>query len=125
MISIQLQLPDAVDSRGVILLLNELLKLDPGAIDAMVETRVPVVPAVGEHPTVQVQRRTDGTDHLGILGVLNGLFPAYQGPNDAFKGWGPIVQLKDLENANMPKQFVHLDDYMNYVVNGAELPPIA
>ena len=122
MITLQFNILDAIDSNGVIALLNDLLKRDPGAIDALMATRVPVSTEVGAHPTVVVQRRTDGTEHLGILGILNGLFPSYEGPNEAFKGWGPIVQLKDSENANLTKQFVHLNDYMEYVLHGAELP---
>lgn len=67
--------------------LNELARLDPVAMLALVGQRVPCNQAIVDHPTVQV---TDHAGHpeVGLLGVLNGLFGVFdEGPQ---KGWGGI-----------------------------------
>lgn len=61
----------------VVALLNELVALDPDAMHALVESRVPCNDALADHPTVQVSSRVDGDGsgyEFGILGALNGLF---------------------------------------------------
>lgn len=75
----------------VIAFLNELLKVDPEAMTALVETRVPCNQALREHPTVQVAVNDEtGQAAVGMLGILNGLV----GVDD--DGWGFVtVKLDD------------------------------
>ena len=56
--------------------LNEILKHDPNAVAALIETRVPCSQAMTDHPTVQVH--ADGTNppRLGVLGLINGIVGA-------------------------------------------------
>ncbi len=72
--------PDALDE--AITRLNEMLALDPDAMLALVEHRVPCSTALIAHPTCQV---TGTIPSVGMLGVINGLFGV-----DA-KGWGFVV----------------------------------
>jgi hypothetical protein len=65
--------------------LNELIKLDPDAMHALVETRHPCNEALADHPTTQVIENSDGTTSVGLVGILNGLF----GVDD--DGWGPFT----------------------------------
>lgn len=76
----------------VVALLNEAVKLDPAAMHALVESRVPCNEALADHPTIQVSvydertgEPTPGQFKVGILGILNGLF----GTDSA--GWGCIT----------------------------------
>lgn len=64
-------------------ILNEILALDPSIAHALVERRWGCNKALADHPTIQVSQDQYGT-HVGILGVLNGIF----GADD--EGWGPI-----------------------------------
>ena len=68
-------------------LLNDLLKLDPVAMQALVETRVPCNEALVNHPTVHVYMRGEADALVGLMGILNGLFGV-----DG-KGSGPIQAL--------------------------------
>ena len=69
--------------------LNELIALDPQAITALVESRVPCNQALADHPTVQVSATTGNGFSVGLLGVLNGLFGARE------DGWGFITAVFD------------------------------
>lgn len=76
----------------VVNLLNEAVKLDPQAMYALVEARVPCNEALADHPTIQVSaydeqtgKPTPGQFRVGILGLLNGLF----GTDSV--GWGFIT----------------------------------
>ena len=73
----------------VVALLNELVKLDPAAMNALVESRVHCNDAFADHPTVQVSSRKGGNGEdgfeVGLLGILNGIFGTDP------KGWGPIA----------------------------------
>lgn len=66
-------------------LLNEALRLDPDAIDALFRHRVPCNESLAAHPSIQVT--TEPT--VGLLGLLNGLF-GIQPATDLHPGFGPI-----------------------------------
>jgi len=87
-------MPDitSVTPEDVVKLLNEAVKLDPAAMRALVEARVPCNEALADHPTIQVSayneqtgKPTPGNFKVGILGLLNGLF----GTDSV--GWGFIT----------------------------------
>lgn len=54
--------------------LNNLLELDRGAISRLIGHRTQCNKALADHPTVQVSD-TSGVYGVGLLGILNGLFP--------------------------------------------------
>jgi hypothetical protein len=54
--------------------LKEYLKLDPEAIQALVETRVPANESLVSHPSVQVNCEVQPS--VGLLGILNGIVGA-------------------------------------------------
>jgi hypothetical protein len=64
--------------------LNELLALDRPVIAALIANRVPCNKALADHPTVQAGAQHGGY-HVGMLGILNGLFGTYE------DGYGPIT----------------------------------
>jgi len=81
-----------ITPHDVVALLNEAVKLDPVAMHALVEARVPCNKALADHPTIQVSAYDELTGEptpnwfkVGILGILNGLF----GTDSA--GWGYIT----------------------------------
>ncbi len=59
----------------IVAFLNELVKVDPKALQALITARVECNEIIAKHPSVQVQEM-DGTYQLGILGLLNGLVGA-------------------------------------------------
>lgn len=64
--------------------LNELRSIDPSAVAALIESRVPCNEELAQHETCQ----TSGTAYeprVGLLGVINGAF----GTDDS--GRGPIA----------------------------------
>lgn len=73
-----ISLDDAIDY------LNELLDRDRPAIAAMVANRVPCNRGLADHPTVQVMQQHGGY-HVGLLGVINGMFGVFNGTD------GPIA----------------------------------
>lgn len=73
--------------------LNELVKLDPKAMNALVETRHPCNQALADHPTAQVATSNGGLASVGLLGILNGLFGVDE------DGWGPITANFDNDGA--------------------------
>ncbi len=59
--------------------LDELIKIDPKAMQALVEARVPCGDALSDHPTVQCGIRKDGEGaEVGLIGILNGLCGALE-----------------------------------------------
>lgn len=71
-------------------LLNELLQCDQGAVEALVEHRVPCNKKLLNHPTVQCNNT------VGMLGIINALFGTIdEGPR---KGWGLITAVFDDED---------------------------
>ena len=75
---------ESVTIDETIALLNEILTLDSTSAHALVEDRWRCNEAITEHPPIRVSQEQPGAAHVGILGVLNGIF----GVDDA--GWGPI-----------------------------------
>lgn len=68
----------------IVELLNDLLSLDPAAINMLFRHRVQCNTNTRDHPTVQVLK-TKFCDALGILGVLNGLCGVDK------EGWGLVT----------------------------------
>jgi len=76
-------------TQKVIDYLNELLEIDPAAIEDLVKTRVPCSNALSWHPTVQVVGGGECPAMVGLLGIINGLCGV-----DA-DGWGPVAARYD------------------------------
>lgn len=74
--------------RVIIETLNGMVAADPGALLALLETRVPCNDAMRDHPTVQVGRDDNGQAVVGMLGILNGLVGTI--PDGPREGWGFI-----------------------------------
>lgn len=70
-------------------LLNELIRIDANAMAALIANRVPCNEQMANHPTVQC-RAQHGGFHVGMLGILNGLFGVID-----YSGWGPITFVFD------------------------------
>jgi hypothetical protein len=64
---------EKVSLNQAVAFLNELLKVAPEAIQALLESRVPCGEKLAHHPSVQVITK-DGQAVVGLLGILNGLF---------------------------------------------------
>lgn len=75
---------DSISLDEAIAFLNELLAIDGPAIAALIANRVPCNQTLAEHPTVQVSAQHGGY-HVGLLGIINGLFGTIDGVN------GPIL----------------------------------
>lgn len=84
------------DTDELIAFLNELVALDRGWVQAMVEYRPPCNKAVADHPTVQVFTEPF---KAGLLGLLNGYCGAYDDGPD--KGCGPIAGQFDRETGEL------------------------
>ena len=69
-------------------MLNEMVKADPDATLALINTRVACSKELAEHHSIQVDGSVDPA-RVGFLGVLNGLF----GINE--QGWGAIAAVID------------------------------
>jgi len=66
---------DSVTLNEVVDLLNSMLELDKETTQRLVETRIVCNQKLADHPTIQVSSyRVEGQHHVGLLGVLNGLF---------------------------------------------------
>lgn len=77
---------ETIDIDHTIRLLNEALKLDPQAVTALIEHRVPCNDQLADHPSIQCGHPPDQpTARVGLLGLLNGIFGADE------NGWGPIA----------------------------------
>jgi hypothetical protein len=74
---------DRVDH--AIAVLNELVALDREAVEQLVEYRVACGSGIADHPTAQVTGDSESGPHIGMLGVINGIF----GVNA--RGWGYIT----------------------------------
>lgn len=68
----------------VIAFLNSVVVLDPDAMRALIEARVPCNSDIAKHPSIQVSKTDDGYS-FGLLGLLNGLFGSDK------KGWGTVA----------------------------------
>jgi len=77
--------------------LNEILKTDPVALNALVSHRVPCNDELAKHSTVQVHDDGINPTTVGLLGVLNGLVGAIEdGPR---KGWGFITGVSEADGS--------------------------
>ncbi len=69
--------------------LNDILRVDPKAITALIKHRVPCKKELGSHRQLQAAGLPDGGFEVGMLGVINGIFGTIQrGPRT---GWGFIT----------------------------------
>jgi len=83
-------LHDPCHINHALIVLNSMVKADPDAARAFIEQRVPCNVALAEHPTIQVVPEYGPDEelrggHVGLLGVLNGIFGVDE------KGWGPFT----------------------------------
>jgi hypothetical protein len=83
---------ESVSVAEAIAFLNSLLELDRPAVASLIANRVPCNQALADHETVQV-RAQHGGYHVGLLGILNGLF----GCDD--DGIGPIAAVFDQDGS--------------------------
>jgi hypothetical protein len=72
----------------LIAFLNEVARIDPQALRALIEQRVPCGDALADHPSVQVDASTSPA-HVGLLGILNGFCGVIEAGER--EGWGPIT----------------------------------
>ena len=80
----------------VIEYLNSLVKADPLAMRALICNRVPCNRELAEHPTCQVGQWQEGF-HVGIVGVINGMFGVFGEDEEGHVGWGPVAWVLDEE----------------------------
>ena len=80
---------DKISIKETVDYLNELLRLDPDAVNALFSIRVGCNKAFKDHPTLQVFGLSNSYFIFGIIGLLNGLFGADQ------HGWGHITAVCD------------------------------
>jgi hypothetical protein len=83
--------PDITIDKAIALL-NEMVEADQPAMHALVETRVPCDGFL-YHPGVQCVKCDEGPYHVGMLGILNGLFGTI--PTGDKAGWGIIAAVFD------------------------------
>jgi hypothetical protein len=70
--------------------LNEILRVDPQAITALIDNRIACNQELSDHPTLQVSG-TVGSPTVGLLGIINGLVGVRA------DGWGYITAVYDDE----------------------------
>lgn len=99
-----MSIKESVTIDDVIGLLNELLEKDRDAVVPLFTRRVPCNEAIAKHPTVQVSySKSNGIAHLGVLGLLNGLF----GVDD--RNWGVLGMEVDEQDNDKILKFVRMD----------------
>ena len=76
---------DKISIKETVDYLNDLLKVDPDAINALFSIRVGCNKSLADHPTLQVIGLSKDYFIFGIIGLLNGLFGIDE------HGWGHIV----------------------------------
>jgi hypothetical protein len=75
---------DSITLHETVDFLNELLVIDPDAVNAMFSFRFSCGRKLADHPTVQVGMLGGGHPVVGLIGILNGLFGADEW------GWGHL-----------------------------------
>lgn len=93
--------------------LNELVKLDPVAMNALFSMRIGCTKAMADHPTVQVGVLGKGYFTVGLIGILNGLFGADE------HQWGHISADID-DGAVTGFRLLSTEDVAKYVAKGKE-----
>jgi len=81
--------------------LNQLFEIDPNALAALIANRVPCNQGMADHPAVQVGKQNGGY-HVGMLGILNGLFGTDE------RGYGAIMAVFDSDSGDLLR-FKHTD----------------
>lgn len=97
----------SVTPQEVVDFLNELLKVDRLAINAIFNSRVYCNKEMAEHPTVQVGRYEEVTQ-VGIVGILNGLFDT----NDNDYGCISVY----IENGEIEEFRFHTEEQLNEIL---------
>lgn len=62
----------------VVRLLNEINEMDSTILPKLIKYRVPANKKIAMHPTIQVGERSKKRYEVGLLGILNGLFPTLE-----------------------------------------------
>jgi len=103
------------DPKPLIAFLNSIAKIDPDAIDNLINSRVQVNKDLRDHPSVQCTVGSDGKAWVGFLGLLNGYCGTFEeeGPK---KGWGPIVAVYDDDDC---KKFLRFEHTLNPVIKAS------
>ena len=89
-----------IEVNEVVDLLNEILELDPEAVNALFRVRSSCNKALAEHETVQVLGMGEGEKAfyaVGFLGILGGMF----GKDE--RGWSHICMVRDDETGRIQK----------------------
>lgn len=87
-------MPIRPEANAMVEFLNELITIDPTAVNALVNARVECNAQLAYHPTVQAGVKDDKYQ-VGLLGILNGFFGAFDfGPR---VGWGAIQAIVELD----------------------------
>jgi len=72
--------------------LNSLIKVDANAMEGLVLHKVPCNDDMVDHETVQVKRTEfEVVGHVGMLGILNGLFGIHGSEAGSKESYGPIT----------------------------------
>ena len=79
--------PQAVTAEQMIDLLNDVLKIDPEALQTLLAKRVPCNKELADHPTVQIRDEGDNKYSMSLLGLLNGVFGVIGEGEKAQWGW--------------------------------------
>jgi len=98
---------ESVTPQEVVDFLNELLKVDRLAINAIFNSRVYCNKEMAKHPSVQVGRYEE-VCQVGIVGILNGLFGTYD--ND----YGCISVY--IENGEIEEFRFHTEERLNEIL---------
>lgn len=72
-----------------VLIVNEAIELDPSAMKALFENRIPCNNRLAQHPTIQVLQVEDIGHTVGVLGLLSGIVGTrmYKGHPNFSKIW--------------------------------------
>ena len=80
---------DRAIAERCVAVLNEAIAQDPYAVHALMNTRVSCNETLADHPTIQVMGAEGFGNHVGLLGLINGIVGAY--PDGPRKGWGGVA----------------------------------
>ena len=101
---------DKISIKETVDYLNDLLKVDPDAINALFSIRVGCNKSLADHPTLQVIGLSKDYFIFGIIGLLNGLFGIDE------HGWGHISA--DCEGSKITRfRILTSEDVKRYTAN--------